>query len=215
LRACLMARVRRRWCVVQTPVSRRGTIFPRSATKPCSRRTSRRVSRQSSRCRTCRPSCGGKTFRGRGPRMPGTRPRRMAVRRSGWTEPEPEPEPGPDSDPDECGAAPVSGAFPGVSSGMMFPLYSSLLPLVRCGLGTQDMAGDGSTQRNGNGNSFHNHLGAGLNRLGSFNAGRRGRCRGVGAAAGVGLHARWLTLRRVPRRLHLGETLFLLVDAAR
>ena len=31
-RACLMARVRRRWCVVQTPVSRRGTILPRSAT---------------------------------------------------------------------------------------------------------------------------------------------------------------------------------------
>src|ERR1700751_6077684 len=41
LRACLIARVRRRWCVVHTPVSRRGTILPRSATKPCRRRTSR------------------------------------------------------------------------------------------------------------------------------------------------------------------------------
>src|SRR5271156_6026799 len=36
-----MARVRRRWCVVQTPVRRRGTILPRSATKPCKSRTSR------------------------------------------------------------------------------------------------------------------------------------------------------------------------------
>src|ERR1039457_5429074 len=36
-----MARVRRRWCVVQTPVSRRGTIVPRSATNPCNSRTSR------------------------------------------------------------------------------------------------------------------------------------------------------------------------------
>ena len=41
LRACLMARVSRRWCLVQTPVRRRGTILPRSATKPCNRRTSR------------------------------------------------------------------------------------------------------------------------------------------------------------------------------
>ena len=41
LRACLMARVSLRWCVVQTPVRRRGTILPRSATNCCSRRTSR------------------------------------------------------------------------------------------------------------------------------------------------------------------------------
>jgi hypothetical protein len=31
-RACLMARDRRRWCGVQTPVRRRGTILPLSAT---------------------------------------------------------------------------------------------------------------------------------------------------------------------------------------
>src|SRR5580658_3172531 len=41
LRACLIAFDSRRWCVVHTPVSRRGTIFPRSATNPCSSRTSR------------------------------------------------------------------------------------------------------------------------------------------------------------------------------
>src|SRR6202789_3409807 len=41
LRACLMAFDSRRWCVVHTPVNRRGTILPRSATKPCNRRTSR------------------------------------------------------------------------------------------------------------------------------------------------------------------------------
>src|ERR1700733_8813524 len=41
LRDCLMARLRRRWWRVHTPVKRRGTILPRSATKPCSRRTSR------------------------------------------------------------------------------------------------------------------------------------------------------------------------------
>ena len=34
-------RVRRRWCVVQTPVRRRGVILPRSATNCCNRRTSR------------------------------------------------------------------------------------------------------------------------------------------------------------------------------
>jgi len=38
------------------------------------------------------------------------------------------PEPGPDS---ACGAAPVSGALPGVSSGMMFPLHSSCSRWVR------------------------------------------------------------------------------------
>ena len=40
LRACLMAEDNRRWCGVQTPVSRRGTILPLSATNCASSRTS-------------------------------------------------------------------------------------------------------------------------------------------------------------------------------
>src|SRR5215471_8316059 len=40
LRARLMAAVKRRWWGVHTPVKRRGTILPRSATNCCSRRTS-------------------------------------------------------------------------------------------------------------------------------------------------------------------------------
>src|SRR6185437_2770625 len=40
LRARLMAEVNCLWCGVHTPVTRRGTILPRSATNCCSRRTS-------------------------------------------------------------------------------------------------------------------------------------------------------------------------------
>src|ERR1019366_1318975 len=40
LRACLMGSARRRWCGVHTPVKRRGTILPDSATNCPSRRTS-------------------------------------------------------------------------------------------------------------------------------------------------------------------------------
>lgn len=39
-RACLMASASRRWCGVQTPVRRRGTILPASATNCESSRTS-------------------------------------------------------------------------------------------------------------------------------------------------------------------------------
>ena len=64
-RACFMARVRRRWWVVQTPVA--------AAARSCRARPQTlaatahrgRGSHRSSRCKTCRPSCGGRTFPGR------------------------------------------------------------------------------------------------------------------------------------------------------
>src|SRR5580693_6522715 len=128
LRACLMARVRRRWCVVQTPVSRRGTILPRSATKPCSRRTSRYgiasifsvENLQTFLRRKNLPRPPGPPW-GRPPGPPWGRP--PPLRGDG---PELEPllglELGPESEL-ACGA-PASDALTGVSSDILFPLYS-------------------------------------------------------------------------------------------
>jgi len=118
-RACLMARVRRRWCVVHTPVRRRGTILPRSATKPCSRRTSRYGIASIFSVQNLQTFLRRKNF----PRPPG--PPWGRAPGPPWGRPPPErgggPELGPDSD--ACDA-PESDALPGFSSDIMFPLYS-------------------------------------------------------------------------------------------
>src|ERR1039457_5045298 len=135
-RGCLMARVRGRWCAVQTPVSRRGTILPRSATKPCSSRTSRYGIASIFSVQNLQTFLRRKNFpRPPGPlegRPPGPLEGRPPERGPPEPEPEPEPElgpefePCPDSDPELPwdADAPASGAFPGVSSDMMFPLHS-------------------------------------------------------------------------------------------
>ena len=120
-RACLIARVSRRWCVVQTPVNRRGTILPRSATNPCSRRTSRYGIASIFSVQNLHTFLRRKNL----PRPPGPPEGRP---------PERGPEPGPPGPgPDEaCGAdagALASGALLGVSSDMLFPLHSLCFPL--------------------------------------------------------------------------------------
>src|SRR6202167_5969414 len=126
-RACLMARVRRRWWVVQTPVSRRGTILPRSATKPCSRRTSRYGMASIFSVQNLQTFLRRKNF----PRPPGPPEGRPPVPPCGRPPPERgagpelELELGPDSD--ACGA-PESDDLPGVSSDITFPLYSLRFP---------------------------------------------------------------------------------------
>src|ERR1035437_9318872 len=119
-RACLMARVRRRWCVVHTPVSRRGTILPRSATNPCSRQTWRYGIASIFSVQNLQTFLRRKNL----PRPPGPPEGRPPGRAPG-REPElsPEPEPGPDAAWGASGAL-VSGAFASISSDMLFPLYS-------------------------------------------------------------------------------------------
>src|SRR5580698_6948282 len=113
-----MARVRRRWCVVQTPVKRRGTIFPRSATNCCRSRTSRYGIASIFSVQNLQTYLRRKNL----PRPPGP--------------PEGRPPGPPAGRPPERGGAPselawgadagapVSGAFPGFSSDMLFPLHS-------------------------------------------------------------------------------------------
>jgi hypothetical protein len=113
LRACLMARVRRRWCVVQTPVRRRGTILPRSATNPCNRRTSRYGMASIFSVQNLQTFLRRKNLpRPPGPPEPPGRP--------------PGRPPGPPGPPDGrslCAAgALTSGAFTD-SSDILFPLY--------------------------------------------------------------------------------------------
>src|ERR1019366_7305353 len=120
-RACLMARVRRRWCVVQTPVSRRGTILPRSATNPCNSLTSRYGIASIFSVQNLQTFLRRKNL----PRPPGP-PEGRPPGRPPERGPEPEPEPGPepelgpeletglDSAPEaawEVAGALVSGAF--------------------------------------------------------------------------------------------------------
>src|ERR1700684_4258790 len=128
LRACLMARVRRRWCVVQTPVSRRGTILPRSATKPCRRRTSRYGMASIFSAQNLQTFLRRENFlapparpEGRPPGPPCGRP--PPERGAG-----PELEPEPDSEL-ACGA-PESDDLPGVSSDITVSSFLSSVPIL-------------------------------------------------------------------------------------
>src|SRR5580658_9413925 len=111
-----MARVRRRWCVVQTPVKRRGTIFPRSATNCCRSRTSRYGIASIFSVQNLQTFLRRKNL----PRPPGPPPVRGPLERG----PDPDPEPEPDPEPDECDAAPDSDALDWISSAIVIPLHS-------------------------------------------------------------------------------------------
>src|ERR1017187_8919449 len=128
-RACLMARVRRRWCVVQTPVSRRGTILPRSATNPCRSLTSRYGIASIFSVQNLQTFLRRKTLpRPAGP-PEGRPPAGGPPPERGEGPPELEPELGAELGAESelaWGAADalISGALPGVSSDMVFPLHS-------------------------------------------------------------------------------------------
>src|ERR1700685_4474730 len=128
LRDCLMARVRRRWWVVQTPVSRRGTFLPRSATKPCSRRTSRYGMASIFSVQNLQTFLRRKNF----PRPPGPPWGRPPGPPCGRPPPErgagPELEPEPDSE-FACGA-PESDDLPGVSSDITVSSLLSSVPTL-------------------------------------------------------------------------------------
>ncbi len=109
--------------MVQTPVSRRGTILPRSATNPAAAARRGRGWRRSSRYRTCRPSCDGKTCRAR-------QVRRRGVRLDAdHRRPIPSPVRTLSSSRTRSGLclswgaadAPASGALPEVSSAIVYP----------------------------------------------------------------------------------------------
>jgi hypothetical protein len=112
-----MARVRRRWCVVQTPVRRRGTILPRSATKPCRRRTSRYGIASIFSVQNLQTFLRRKNL----PRPPGP----PAGRGAPAGRPPPEWPPGPEW-PDGPEDAPVSGALTCISSDIVFPFLGAL-----------------------------------------------------------------------------------------
>src|ERR1022692_4032572 len=112
LRDCLMACETLRWWRVQTPVRRRGTILPRSATNPCSRRTSRYGMASIFSVQNLQTFLRRKNF----PRPPGPPEGRPPGPPCG--RPPPERGAGPELEPDSelaCGA-PESDDLPGVSS---------------------------------------------------------------------------------------------------
>src|ERR1700752_4021296 len=111
-RACLIARVRRRWCVVHTPVRRRGTILPRSATKPCNRRTSRYGIASIFSVQNLQTFLRRKNLRPPGPPGPPGPPERGP----------------PERGPDEGGAPPWGARWYVVSSAMLFPFPCGRLP---------------------------------------------------------------------------------------
>src|ERR1022692_965455 len=123
LRDCLMACETLRWWRVQTPVRRRGTILPRSATNPCSRRTSRYGMASIFSVQNLQTFLRRKNFprppgppEGRPPGPPGRPPARGGAELG--------PVLGAELDSWGAADAPVSGALPVVSSDIVFPLYS-------------------------------------------------------------------------------------------
>jgi hypothetical protein len=122
-RACLIARVNRRWCVVHTPVKRRGTILPRSATNCCSSLTSRYGIASIFSVQNLHTFLRRKNLP-RPPGPPGPRPPPRG--------PAPGPDPGPElcpelgPEPAPCDSVPPDG-LPCVSSGIAFPLHVSLV----------------------------------------------------------------------------------------
>jgi hypothetical protein len=117
-RACLMARVSGAgaWCKHRSAAAAQSCRARPQIPAAALRRG--KESRRSSRCRTCTPSCGGRTCRVRRDR------RRAGLHRAGQSSDRSRSPRGPD---EACGvgaASAVAGAFAWVSSDIVFPLCS-------------------------------------------------------------------------------------------